>query len=89
MNDRDIEDTRQPPEYPEIDYDGMWTQIWEYLPDDLGEFLRDVIDDLEQESTARYKAWKDLKGRLDRIVQLQKFGAPTQESVIAIAEGKR
>lgn len=88
MNDRDIEDTRQPPDYPEFDADKAWTEIWEYLPKELGGFLSEVIDDWERKSHANYKAWKDLKGRLDRIIQLQKFGAPTQESVIAIAEGK-
>lgn len=86
--DRDIEDTRQPPDPPEIDEDRMWDEIWEYLPKELGDFLSEVIDDLERKERANYKAWKDLKGRLDRIVQLYKLGDPTRESVIAMAEGK-
>ena len=57
--DRDIEDTRQPPDPPEIDEDRMWDEIYELLPEDLSEFLQDWVGKAEKEHRILVARWRN------------------------------
>lgn len=66
-NDRDIEDTRLPPEKPEVDEDDLWGEVSDCLSKRLMEFVQEQVDSAQNGRAFYMRQHSLISARVDRI----------------------